>query len=235
VRDPDTAVYKSEYSAAARAPYQTSRSPGSAPDDTPEYISGEQTEFTPIAPRYRVIGETMNRYIAAEFEDKLVLIDKHAAHERIHFDRLKAEDYAPSPQTLLAPVILRPADDGAELLLENAELLSRLGFEIEPFGKDALAVRQIPSEIDIADAQSALLDIEQELRNGSRDLSARRDEILASVACKAAIKSGKSGEREEMDALCDAVFSGKISFCPHGRPVSVEFTKNMLDKMFKRG
>ncbi|MDR0839756.1 MAG: DNA mismatch repair endonuclease MutL, partial [Oscillospiraceae bacterium] len=107
-----------------------------------------QTELAEIArtPDYRVVGEALGTYIVVESGGSLWLVDKHAAHERVHFDRLRGENPNPMPQALLEPVIVTPDGDGAELLLQNAEMLSELGFSVEDFGGGKLAVRQIPSD-----------------------------------------------------------------------------------------
>ncbi|MDR0861808.1 MAG: DNA mismatch repair endonuclease MutL [Oscillospiraceae bacterium] len=185
-------------------------------------------------PPYRVIGETMGVYILVESAGSLWLIDKHAAHERIHFNRLKAERAEVMPQILLSPLAWRIGAEELALLLDNGELLERLGFVVESFGDAEVVVRQIPSDIDLGEAESVLADICDALRDGAIDPEARRDKLLASVACKAAIKAGRSSEPRELEAVAARVMSGEIRFCPHGRPVAVELTKAFLDKSFKR-
>ncbi|MDR0905172.1 MAG: DNA mismatch repair endonuclease MutL [Oscillospiraceae bacterium] len=186
---------------------------------------------TPKTPDFRVVGEAMRTYIIVESGETLWLIDKHAAHERVHFDRLRSESPNPMPQSLLEPIIITPED--AETLLDSAELLTSLGFEVEDFGGGKLAVRQIPSDIEPAETESVLSEICTELGRGG-DFSARRDEILASVACKAAIKSGKNSGEQELYELAGRVMRGEVRFCPHGRPVAVDITKTFIDKNFKR-
>ncbi|MDR0916687.1 MAG: DNA mismatch repair endonuclease MutL [Oscillospiraceae bacterium] len=181
----------------------------------------------------KLIGEFGDKYIISEQGDTLLIIDKHAAHERVHFDRLKSQDYEPMPQTLIAPVVISLGDDN-DALLDNAELLQTLGFSVESYGANDLAVREIPASIDASDAESALSEIAEQLRLSSREPSRAHDEILASVACKAAIKSGKSSEPRELAALVERVASGEIQTCPHGRPVAYRITKAALDKAFLR-
>jgi DNA mismatch repair protein MutL len=101
-------------------------------------------------------------------------------------------------------------------------------------GDGAVAARRIPAEIDIDEAESALSEISAELLRGQSSSPARHDNILRTVACKAAIKAGKSSEPRELEELCKRVVSGEIRFCPHGRPVSFEITKASLDRNFKR-
>ena len=184
--------------------------------------------------QFRVIGEALKTYIIVEYCGSIWLIDKHAAHERIHFDALRSENYEPMAQSLITPVICRHGHEDSERLLENAELLEKLGFSVESFGEDAIAVRRIPSEIDLADAEPILSEICRELEHGGTPTPARRDAIYSSIACKAAIKSGKSSGLRELEALAARVLSGEIAQCPHGRPVAVEMTKTSLDRSFKR-
>jgi DNA mismatch repair protein MutL len=186
---------------------------------------------TPKTPDFRVVGEALRTYIIVESGERLWLIDKHAAHERVHFDRLRSASPNPMPQALLEPIIIAPED--AETLLGSAELLTSLGFEVEDFGGGKLAVRQIPSDIEPQETESVLSEICTELGRGG-DLTARRDEILASVACKAAIKSGKSSGEQELYELAGRVMRGEVRFCPHGRPVAFELTKSYIDKNFLR-
>ena len=183
---------------------------------------------------FRVIGEALNTYIIIEKKSAVWFIDKHAAHERIHFDMLRRGDYAPMSQALITPVICRHGHEEVSLLLENADMLNRLGFSVESFGEDSVAVREIPADIDIGEAEPALSEICSELKLGSSADPTRRDNIYRSVACKAAIKAGKASGAREHAELAARVMSGEISHCPHGRPVAFEITKGYLDKGFKR-
>ena len=203
------------------------------PDDntTPMQIPTETLTVESTLPDFRVVGEAMLTYIIVECGDTLWLIDKHAAHERIHFDRLRSEEPNVMPQALLDPVIISTTDPAA--LLESSELLETLGFSVEDFGGGKLAVRQIPSDIDAFDVEGVLSEICTELTRGG-DLTKRRDEILASVACKAAIKSGKSSAEGELYELAGRVLGGEVQYCPHGRPVAFRMTKSFIDKSFLR-
>ena len=186
-------------------------------------------------PAYRVIGEALNTYIIVETEEKMLLIDKHAAHERMIFDRLKAESREIMSQTLLAPVIIKPTAEDGEMIEGNCELLSSLGFEVEAFGSDAFAIRSIPDDMDVSEAAGAVEEICEKLRRGhSPDPGAARDEILHTVACKAAIKAGRRHDMAELERIAKAVMAGDVKYCPHGRPVSATLTKKELDKFFSR-
>ena len=138
-------------------------------------------------------------------------------------------------QSLLAPVTLRPDGADAELLEQNAELLRSLGFEIEPFGAAEYVVRALPADMDAAQVAPAIEEICEKLRRGRGPTAEEaRDEILHTVACKAAIKAGWDNAEEELEELVGAVLSGAVKYCPHGRPVSAVLTKKELDKLFRR-
>ena len=194
----------------------------------------QNVESRPI-PDHKIVGEALKTYIIVEQDDKLILIDKHAAHERMIFDRLKAQEREIMAQNLLIPVTIRPSGDDMDAITENAALLYELGFEIEPFGERELIVRAVPADMDAGDVPAAIEEICEKLRRGKcPDAQSARDEILHTVACKAAIKAGWDTHPKELEAVVDAVISGQVRYCPHGRPVSVTLTRKELDKQFKR-
>ena len=194
----------------------------------------QNVESRPI-PDHKIVGEALKTYIIVEQDDKLILIDKHAAHERMIFDRLKAQEREFMAQNLLIPVTIRPNGDDMDAITENAALLYELGFEIEPFGERELIVRAVPADMDAGDVPAAIEEICEKLRRGKcPDAQSARDEILHTVACKAAIKAGWDTHPKELEAVVDAVISGQVRYCPHGRPVSVTLTRKELDKQFKR-
>lgn len=194
----------------------------------------QNVESRPI-PDHKIVGEALKTYIIVEQDDKLILIDKHAAHERMIFDRLKAQEREIMAQNLLIPVTIRPNGDDMDAITENAALLYELGFEIEPFGERELIVRAVPADMDAGDVPAAIEEICEKLRRGKcPDAQSARDEILHTVACKAAIKAGWNTHPKELEAVVDAVISGQVRYCPHGRPVSVTLTHKELDKQFKR-
>ena len=186
----------------------------------------------PRAPAFRVIGEVMKTYIVVDTGEAMVLIDKHAAHERILFDRLKKNAGPVMQQTLLVPELFRPTQEDYDLLLGRTELLGGLGFELEAYGPDALVLRAVPCDMDAADGPAALEEIAEKLRRGAENLA--RDHVLQTVACKAAIKAGRSSDLRELQALAERVMSGEIRYCPHGRPVAVTVSRDDLDRRFKR-
>lgn len=196
--------------------------------------SVQNVESSPI-PDHKIVGEALKTYIIVEKSEALILIDKHAAHERMIFDRLKAQERQVMAQTLLCPVTFRLSDEDCELLEKNSQLLTQLGFELEPFGDNEYIVRAVPADMLPEDARGAVEEICERLRRGKGpDPAAARDEILHTVACKAAIKAGWDTDTKELERLVDAVLSGQVKYCPHGRPVSVTLTRRELDKQFKR-
>ena len=184
---------------------------------------------------FRYIGEALGVYILLEQGDKLCLVDKHAAHERILFDKMRLNEKPLMSQELLLPQTFTTDPEGAEIVHRERELLSRLGFELESYGECAFALRAVPADIDQAAAAPLLEELVEKLREGA-SLSAADvwERLAATVACKAAVKAGMSVDRRELIALAERVLSGEVTHCPHGRPVMQVFTRAELDKRFGR-
>ena len=183
----------------------------------------------------RYIGEALNVYILLEQGDRLLLIDKHAAHERILFDKMRLNEKPLMPQELLEPQPFNTDPDGAALLEENAALMARLGFALDAFGDTAFLIRAVPAQLDAASAVPLLEELVEKLREGrSLSVSDVWERLAATVACKAAIKGGWVTEREELLSLAEKVLAGEVTHCPHGRPVMTVFTRAELDKRFGR-
>lgn len=197
----------------------------------------EQTELPiPAEPNWRIIGELYQSYIIVEQGEEAFLIDKHAAHERILFDRLKMNQEQISSQALLSPIPCRLSPDSAAILLSNNEMLSELGFDLDRFGDNTVLVRQIPMDLSIENVTDVLDELASNLMNGRRENSTTiRDELLHTVACKAAIKAGWKTSNEELHALVKIVMDHEeLKYCPHGRPICVSLSKSLLEKQFKR-
>ena len=181
------------------------------------------------------MGEVLKTYILVELKDRILLIDKHAAHERMNFDRMRQNPAAIPSQQLLAPMTLRLSAEDQALLEEFGELFADFGFELEVFGENTVILRAAPSGIFPEDALPALEEILQHLREGGTpDPATARDELLHTVACKAAIKAGWDTSPAELEKIATEVLSGRVRYCPHGRPVSVTVTRKDLDKLFLR-
>ena len=188
----------------------------------------------PAEAPWRIAGEVFHTYIICEDgSENIWLIDKHAAHERINFDRLMAAKEPPMRQTLMQPVAVEPGKEDAALLLENLELLEQFGFGCEDFGDGAVLVREVPADLDAADTAATLEEFAQKLRTG-RSLDEKREALLHTMACKASIKGGWTSDPAELKVLVEKVQSGEVRYCPHGRPVVVKIRKYELEKLFKR-
>ena len=187
----------------------------------PEQVTMEPPREAP----WRIAGEVLRTYIICEDEQENVwLIDKHAAHERVRFDALKAATEPIMSQTLLEPMAVELSPEDCAAVLEQLPLLERYGFRCEDFG-GAVLVRGVPAGVD--DPTGALEEL-------AEDLDAARDSLLQTMACKSAIKAGMHTDPAELRRLVDRVQSGEIQYCPHGRPVAVRLSKYQVEKMFKR-
>ena len=197
-----------------------------------EQISLEMPKET----EWRMVGELYNSYVIVEQGEEAFLIDKHAAHERILFEKLKANQEEITAQSLLQPVPVRLSPSAAGALLENRALLEELGFEIEEFGENTVLLRQIPMDLSPDMAAEAAETLAADLLSGRRESKDTvRDELLHSIACKAAIKAGWKNDEKELLALAKAVMSREdLKYCPHGRPICVTLSKKQLEKQFKR-
>ncbi len=185
---------------------------------------------------WRMVGELYNSYILVEQGEEAFLIDKHAAHERILFDKLKENQEAISSQALLVPISVRLNPAAAGELLANKAMLEELGFELEEFGDNIILLRQIPMDLSPEDAADAVETLASDLLTGKKeDKHNVRDEVLHTVACKAAIKAGWNNDEKELLALVKQVMAREdLKYCPHGRPICITLSKKTLEKQFKR-
>ena len=185
---------------------------------------------------WRLVGELYNAYILVEQGEEAFLIDKHAAHERILFEKLKANQEDITPQLLLTPIPVRLDPAATAELLTNRALLAELGFEIDEFGSNTILLRQIPMDLSPDMAAEAAEALAADLMRGRReDKHKVRDEILHTVACKAAIKAGwKNGEAELLALVKQVMANEDLKYCPHGRPICITLSKKQLEKQFRR-
>ena len=206
------------------------KEPAPAPAE-PEQLALDLPEQT-----FRLIGEAFDSYLIAEQGESVLFIDKHAAHERILFEKLKAEEHPIVSQELMAPVSAELTREEAATVLENTEILGKCGFEVADFGDGDVLIRQIPCDVDEKDAVSLLQELAADLLAG-KTLAPEtlRDNLLHTIACKAAIKAGWHTEGAEAAHLVAEILSRTdIKYCPHGRPVCIELTKSQLERQFKR-
>ena len=184
---------------------------------------------------WRIAGEVLKTYIICEDgEQNVWLIDKHAAHERIRFDALKADPVPPMAQQLLTPAVVTLTAEEYSAVLESLDVLAGYGFLCEDFGDGAVLVREIPDYIRAEDAAATLEELARKLLLQRADPAGARDELLHTMACKSAIKAGMTTDAAELAALVRQVQSGAVRYCPHGRPVAVQLRKYEVEKMFKR-
>ena len=210
--------------------------PAPKPEPVPEPEMVQEEIAMPKEIPWRMVGELYNSYIIVEQGEEAFLIDKHAAHERILFEKLKANQEAISSQTLLTPVPVRLSPSACAELLSNKDLLDELGFEVDEFGENTILLRQIPMDLSPDNAAESIEALASDLLSGRRESKDTvRDELLHTVACKAAIKAGWKNDEAELLAVVKEVMSREeLKYCPHGRPICVTLSKKQLEKQFKR-
>ena len=202
--------------------------------ETPAPVEVQETMLPKEAP-WRMVGEVLKTYIICEDDSENVwLIDKHAAHERLRFDALKAADHPVMSQPLLTPLTVSLEAESYTAAVENLDTLERFGFVCEDFGSGTLLIREISTEVRLEDAAATVEELSQKLATGRADPAAARDELLHTMACKSAIKAGMTTDAKELQALVEKVQAGEILYCPHGRPVKHKLSKYEIEKLFKR-
>ena len=189
----------------------------------------------PVVPDYKYIGEAFNTYLIAETENKIVLIDKHAAHERMLFNKFKGQ-MAGESQMMLFPVTVNLSDDEYSAVIENTELLLKAGYDVSDFGDRCVKVSACPPELIEENIDEIIVEIAGYLSNNIRTLMPEKlDWIYHSMACRAAVKAGNFTSRYEAELFVGKVLGDEnLRYCPHGRPVLVEMTKRELEKQFGR-
>jgi DNA mismatch repair protein MutL len=185
------------------------------------------------------VAQLFGTYVVAQTETGMVLVDAHAAHERLVYERLKAQAAARgvAAQALLIPEIVALSDTDAALVLAHADNLAALGLVIEPFGAGAVAVRETPAILGQPDAAALLRDIIDELSDmgDSPTLGARIDAVLSRMACHGSVRAGRQMRPEEMNALLREMEATPNSGqCNHGRPTSVELRRADIERLFGR-
>ncbi len=190
----------------------------------------------PNVPEIKVVGEAFGLYVIVESEGKLVIIDKHAAHERIIFERLKSRNCRQYSQKLLVGIKLLLTSEETDALENNTELLEDLGFSFNFSEKPCVIVSALPTFIMNSDAEGIICEVaENLLMHKQNPQSGYLDDVLHNMACKAAVKAHDKSTHEEMKALAEQIFTDeKIRHCPHGRPVMFTMTKANIDHQFKR-
>ena len=184
----------------------------------------------------RLIGEAYKTYIFIELNGKLCVIDKHAAHERILFNKLKSQSQNSGSQMLLAPVTVTLGKEEYIAVTENLETIAKSGFEVQDFGNGTVIIRSCPMDLDNCEIAPLISEIAEYLTKNRRDITNEHlDWIYHNVACRSAIKAGDNNSDMELLALAKQVVNDNdVRFCPHGRPVMIELSKYELEKQFGR-
>lgn len=185
---------------------------------------------------FHLVGEAFKTYIICEYKNKMLIIDKHAAHERIIYEKLKAENSERTPQILLLPVTVTLSKEEYSAVIDNLSVINQAGFDAEDFGNGCIIVRECPMEITAGDVQDVMCEIAGRFVEKKQDVMFEKlDWIFHSVACRSAIKAGNFTSRFEMERFAKQLLSmPDIRYCPHGRPVLIEMTQRELEKNFGR-
>lgn len=199
-------------------------------------VFDDSANHTPPVNDICIIGVFANTYILAEYSDTLIMIDQHAAHERINYEAYeKALHQGTAMQQLLTPIILSMSARERSALLSNQDLLLEAGYEIEPFGERDIQVRAVPHILGQAELRPLFLEMIDrldQLKNAAIDR--RRTEVIQ-TSCKRSVKAGDKLTESEVRALVDEMMrTDAPPTCPHGRPVLKAFRKNEIERMFKR-
>ena len=221
----------SEPAAKAEEPVEEAE-PESSNADSPQPML-----FTPPENELRYIGEVFNTYILVERnKSEMLLIDKHAAHERIIYEKLKTEKAGASSQILLQPVTVTLGKDEYNAAINNLELFSDCAFDVEDFGNSTVIVRSAPQYIDAAEIADCVAEMADHIAMGKNDIySEKMDWFYHNVACRSAIKAGnKNSAQELIDIVKTLEDNPDIRYCPHGRPITIVMKKSEIERQFGR-
>lgn len=202
----------------------------------PESAEQVNTILPEIRKTMKVFGALFNTFILVEYEDQLLMVDQHAVHERLLFDRLMAEHAGQNMgQELLVPLVISVSGKEMALIEENREVFESIGLVMERFGEHEAAVRTIPMVLGEAETEVFIREVLDEMeRCGRLELEKKRAEILQ-TACKHAIKGGEALTEDQLRSILDEMLEKKVTpTCPHGRPLVVAITHRELDRKFKR-
>ena len=207
------------------------------PEPSPEPVLEQPTEPTPEPaseqaqeqPPLRLLGEVLGTYLVLEGKDEVILVDKHAAHERLIFNRLRSGDLTADRQLLLEPVVLRLSREDYQGAVQNLSLFEQAGFSVEDLGDGDLMVREVPIR-QIVESTA------HDLARSRRDLTPQAlDELLHSVACKSAVRANDQNHLPELWELVQLLQNDpEARYCPHGRPVARVISRSQLEQMFGR-
>lgn len=240
-------VEENEYSTTVTIDFSDKKDTAEKPENTVSAQPSAQEASAPAAavvdekddvPAFKVVGEAFNTYIIVEIKNALYYIDKHAAHERMNFERLKKEaaQTGIASQALLVPAAVSMTPEEYEAVISNIHLLSKCGFAAEDFGSNTVIVREIPALLEGCDVKDLILEIAQKLLEHKTDIEPEKmDWIFHSSSCRAAVKGGDKTTPQERELFVEKLLSmPEIRYCPHGRPVMVKISRYELEKQFGR-
>ena len=245
--NPEPAAREKKEKPEAPQPFETARRSRQLQEEEAQYTVSEAKQMElfdgkllseEAAKSYQIIGQVFDTYWLVQYEDRLLIIDQHAAHEKVKYEALvkKLREGQVDSQNLAPPMILNLSAMEAHTLQEYGDYFARMGFEIEDFGGNAVAVRAIPCDLyghyEKDFLQGILDELEEEPPRGTPAIIAEK---LASMACKSAVKGNMRISTKEMEALLDQLLSLENPYhCPHGRPTIITMSKYELEKKFKR-
>lgn len=224
----------SKFTKPATSNEQQANNESETQEQTKPLPKQEKAESVEV-PDFRLVGEIFKTYIIIEMDGDCYMIDKHAAHERMNFEALKASTEIAS-QVLLSPVAVRLSREEYNAVLSNLDLYSKCGFAIEDFGNSTVLVRECPSILDGEDVNGLVEETAAKLLDGKTDITPEQmDWIFHSASCRAAVKAGDKTSPYEMELFVKKLLANpNIRYCPHGRPVMIKLSKYDIEKQFGR-
>lgn len=185
---------------------------------------------------FKIIGELFKTYVLVEVFQSLILVDKHAAHEKILYEKLKKQNSTINKQALLAPITITLSREEHLAISENLDIFESLGFTIDNFGANTFIIREVPVLLVATDIKEIVYQIAFNLKNQKKDLTPDAiSELFHSIACRCAIKANDNSTVAELKDLVEKVLSDpEIRYCPHGRPIIITMTKKEIEKRFGR-
>ncbi|MDD6483013.1 MAG: DNA mismatch repair endonuclease MutL [Clostridiales bacterium] len=204
----------------------------------PQKTEEKPAEEEYIEPYFKIIGQLFNSYIIAQNDSEMLLIDQHAAHERLKYEELLEEMQNTSimSQILIEPETVRLSPVEMAAYIQNRDTINALGFDSEEFGDDTVIVRSVPGDLEPGEVEGLMIELVTQCASLKNELISQRNERLTyTIACKAAVKANTAMSQGEMETLVRRVLRLKnINTCPHGRPIIITMTKKEIEKEFKR-
>lgn len=187
-------------------------------------------------PSFKIAGEIFDCYIIVEIYNKLILVDKHAAHERLIFEKIKNQSDIQNSQTLIKPLTLTLEKIEYSAVIDNLNIFSKAGYDISDFGSGMIVVRAVPMYETLNDLENSIIEMANCILENKKSTETKKLEwIYHNIACRSAIKAGMKSSKKEILKLLDEILENpNLKYCPHGRPIYVEIDKKIIDKKFGR-